>query len=390
MSGVQRLGTWFSRIWTGQDKVTCPFCLRECRLKDNETTCNAVEGCGREIPRLYLANYRELPPLFVPIIGWPECGKTCSLISTVQTIRHMNRLWEGFSYDYPNKETLDWIRQFVIAVAAGHESPPDRTQKETQPSFIIPLRNLPERWRGPGCHGRTLVIRDFSGELFRQIGSIAPDQFSFLRQSRTLTLMYDLANLISPQPVNVGYTLDQLLSVYCDALMNEPGSGKATNSVKRIQRMRLNVIVVLSQADKLLNDPRFPSHLAQYLKQDPIADAVAGRLQIVDGNGTSPHDPFGGMPASNHAKWPSTTMNEYLEVMGRASDAIQEYLVAQSADAENLVANAKEYGIRLRFALTSAIGEDAAESKAIWRPTRILDPLFHALDFEVATERASM
>ena len=54
-------------LFSPRQRVTCPSCLRESRLRAADLTCNAAGGCGKAMPANYREKARELPPLFVPI-----------------------------------------------------------------------------------------------------------------------------------------------------------------------------------------------------------------------------------------------------------------------------------------------------------------------------------
>jgi hypothetical protein len=341
--------TWLFGPPTTQ--LECPYCLDTIRLTESESTC---PGCTKEVPPDYRDEYQAVPPFFVPLLGWTSSGKTMALMAMTLTIEELPRIWPGFSYTVASQETRDWLqsnRQQFLATGTLADST-DPTGE--QPAYMMLMRQF-LRWRGRGHSGRTLVVRDFAGEHFKNL-TIPADQMRFIKQANTVMMMFCLSDLENVDSNQTQFAMHELLETYISTLRRS-----GTN----VKNKRTRVVIVLSQADRMYGSRVLPAHLENYLMSDPIAEAVQ-------------------TPGAK--EWDNQRMAEYVEEMSRASDHIQEFLMDRHASARNLRNLANDNRISLKFCITSATGADVDRQggKLVGKPVprRILDPLFSALEFE--------
>jgi hypothetical protein len=240
------------------------------------------------------------------------------------------------------------------------------TPPGVQPAYIFLLNNLPPRWRGREHTGRTLVLRDFAGEIFSGEGkyeAIPADQLSFIAEAEVVMLMYSLTDLTPGKSMGVR-SMDQLLDNYVISMVRHLAKEKNVDfkiALEKFKQSKRKVIVTLGRADELKDDKKLPPHLSNYLSEDPIDQAVRG----------------------TPVEWSEKELGLYLEKLDRASEAIREYLEEYYEDARNMVRKAKDNNIQIEFCLTTSTGPVRLEggSEARLEPQRILDPLLAALKF---------
>ena len=364
-----------ARIWdyffNPRRRVRCPYCLKYSRLHRSDANCQNP-ACGRTLPDLYLAECDRMPPLFVPVLGWTGCGKTWSLFSMINTLEKMTKVWGEYTCQVAETGSLTWLRNFVRVMMFGTSEDREKLDKGTppgiQPAYIFLLNYLPQRWRGRDHTGRTLILRDFAGEIFSGEGkyeAIPPDQLSFIAEAEVVMLMFSLTDL-TPGKAMAVRSMDQLLANYVISMVRQIAKEKNLDfptAQKKFREAKRKVIVTLGRADELKDDNKLPTHLSNYLADDPIDKAIRG-------------DGF--------VNWSEKEMGLYLEKLDRASDAIREYLEHRYPDAQQMVRIAAQNNIQIKFCLTTATGPvklSGPASEARLEPQRILDPLLAALKF---------
>jgi energy-converting hydrogenase Eha subunit A len=200
---------------------------------------------------------------------------------------------------------------------------------------------------------RTFVFRDCPGEAFNNF-QIDESQLSFLLQTQTAFCMISLPDLDPPN--RESWSMEEILQTYINAL------GKNVN----LRQQHRRFVVVLSKSDAIRG--KMPRHLSEYLERDPVVELVQ----------TGRRNDFS-----------EEAMIRYLEELGRASDAIREWLEG-FPQGKRFVNFAKEYNIDLRFSVISALGGPAESGKlqGPWTPYRVLDPIFWALELHSRTPTA--
>src|SRR4051794_30108596 len=82
--------------------LTCPYCLGVVSIPDRRRKGEGVldelpcPASSARLPLKYELDYEQVPPLFVPMIGWTSVGKTVYLYALTMILAKMGRLWRGF------------------------------------------------------------------------------------------------------------------------------------------------------------------------------------------------------------------------------------------------------------------------------------------------------
>jgi hypothetical protein len=150
-----------------------------------------------------------------------------------------------------------------------------------------------------------------------------------------------------------------------------------------VKTRKLGVVVVLSQADRLLAEPDFPRHIGDYVRSDPIVRAVAENRPRAN--------------TEQDREKAEEELKGYIKTMNGMSEDIEQYLLKKQPAAMNgMLGMAARNNVRLRYCLISALGHEPDRSYK-WDPPhdkrkgrlletavayRVLDPLFSALELE--------
>lgn len=320
-------------------RLICPYCLAEIRGGKNIMRC---PRCKHDLPVQYVHDYEQVPPFFAQVFGWSRVGKTVFLSALTLMLMKMASVWPKYACS-PATDASQRKVQEINEFLANGKMPP-LTQLGPQELYIMLLKGM-ERWGG-----RTLVTRDCAGEIFDTM-QVPVDQAPFLLNAPTTFMLISLPDL----PKSGGRSMDMLMNNYINTLMH--------NGVD-LERERRKLVVVLTKADLI---PNLPPNLRQYLVSDPLwaAASAPGRVREMD----------------------VMAMQEYLEIMGRVSDAIENWLQSD-ASGLNFVRLGKGRNIELRFSLVSstgaAVGEDGSMPQTL-EPRRVLDPYFWALELQSRT-----
>jgi len=317
--------------------LTCPYCLKAVRLP-NEAGASYCPECQSEIPVRYKHAFKEAPPLFVPVIGWTQVGKTVYLQALTMMTEVAGRRWAHFLASPITAASQHFLEDVRTAKKKGIMPKP--TPLGENEAYIMLMEQM-ERWGG-----RTLVLRDWAGENFREF-AIAETQVPFLKEARTVLMMFSLPDLENaPEKA-----LPDLLNSYVHTLLHYEVD---------LKRYHRNIIVVLSKADMI---DGLPDSLRDYLMSDPfgLAQSLSG-AQTFDG----------------------IAMEAYMERLKRVSDAIAEWLEHSHEGTYGLIRLARKWDMKLVFTIVSSTGSNVAENSQLpgqFQPCRALDPFFWALEF---------
>lgn len=335
----------FSLIFGRKIRLQCPYCLTEILIPREEVNCT-TPGCGRELPRQYKNDYQNALPFFVPLVGWPNVGKTVFIQALTLVVERLDRVWPEFHYFPLTQFTLETQRLVRAAIDKNQLPPP--TPMGIKDAFMMQMKNM-ERWGS-----RTLVIRDCAGENFGDF-EFHVDQAQFVIGARTIFFMISLSDLDGASGRE-----EQLLSM--NDLMHSYVSTLQRHDVDP-RRHRRNVVVILSKADQIAG---LPDHLRAYLNDDPIWAAIG--------------------PGTTAGPRATPTMHAYFERLERVSAEIGDWLAHQGIGI-TLMRLAKDMKMHLRFALVSSTGgrvdpRGNGMLEQRWQPFRVLDPFLLALEFE--------
>jgi hypothetical protein len=275
------------------------------------------------------------------MFGWSQVGKTVYLQSLTLVLNHMANVWPSYALSPATDLSIELLRE--IRTKLAHGQMPEATLVGEDATYIMQLYGM-ARWGN-----RSLVTRDFAGELFDSMVISAAD-VPYLPYAPTTLMMIGPDGDISNQG---GRTMEQLLNNYINTLLHY--------DVDFLISPR-TIIVVLTKADSI---PDLPSSLRAYLLSDPIGTAISTERQrvVLDDAG----------------------MTSYIDTMAAISDQIQKWVYDGSAHGKTFIRMAAQRKIELRFTLISSTGAAVQPGIGLMEqlaPRRVLDPYFWALEFQ--------
>lgn len=337
--------------------VTCPFCLEQVMLLANTTHCPA-DGCRHELPPRYFERGPQMPVMFVPLLGYSNCGKTVCLNTMIWNLERLPALWPGFFVQPLTDETDGWVR--AVRIRLENKTLPVSTQDADMGTpYVFGLENL-RRWRNRQFHGRTLVVRDLPGERFMSGAGVPDDIMRWLLRARVLMMMFAISDLEDATRNTSQARMSDLMNRYVMAMER--------NGVNLKER-RPTVILVLSQADQFLDATHnWPQNLVDYVRNDQI-------LRDLESDTAGEFD--------------DAKLSAYLRGLEAVSNDIRDHLLSRQSQRgpfRAMLAQAESRGIRLRFTMLSALGQEPDRAALTFKekvsPFRVLDPLFTALELE--------
>jgi len=322
----------------GKQRIICPFCLAEIRGGKKLESC---PRCKMDLPVQYVNDYNENPPFFAQVFGWSQVGKTVFMSALTLMLVKMSKVWPRYAHSAATDASQRKVQEIHELLAKGKM--PEMTQLGSEEVYIMLLRNM-ERWGG-----RTLVTRDCAGEIFDNL-EVPVDQAPYLLNAPTTFMLVSLPDL-----VDSGRSMEMLMNNYINTLMKHGVD---------FSKERRKLVVVFTKADIIQN---LPANLRNYLIKDPLWAAIntRGSVEQLD----------------------AAAMQEYLEIMGRVSEAISDW-IQQEASGKAFVRLAEIKKIDIRFSLISSTGADVGEDKVMpvtLAPRRVLDPYFWALELQSRT-----
>jgi hypothetical protein len=296
-----------------------------------------VKTCKSELPIQYIDEYKNHPPLFVPVFGWSQVGKTVFLYALTLMLKEMSNIWPNY-YPVPtNDVTQEKIKTINSFLENGIM--PSMTKLGEQDVYIMLLNNM-ERWGG-----RSLVLRDCAGETFDTM-KIDINNAPFLLHAPTTFMFVDYSDMTALN----GSTVDMLMNNYVNTFMRHD---------KKLKKQNKSVVVVITKGD-IISD--LPSQLRRYLIEDPIWAAV------------TKEGPTNQMYANE--------VDNYLKKMSLISNQIKEW-IGRDAPGKAFLRNAEDKRIDLRFSIISSTGTPVNDNEPITiAPKRVLDPFFWALELQ--------
>jgi len=320
-------------------QLICPYCLAEIRSWNKVDLC---PKCKADLPVQYADDFAGHPPFFAQVFGWSQVGKTVFLSALTLVLVKMAKVWPRYTYGAATNASQRKVQEINEYLAKGKM--PELTQLGPQEAYIMILWDM-ERWGS-----RALVTRDCAGEIFDTL-QVPVDQAPYLLNAPTTFMLISLPDL----PTSGGRSMEMLMNNYINTLMK--------NGIN-FKKERRKLVVVFTKAD-IIQD--LPANLRNYLVSDPLWAAVnaTGDVKQMD----------------------ATAMQEYMEIMGRVSDAIRDW-IQRDASGKNFVRLAENKNIAMRFSLISSTGAPVSEDGSMpvaLAPHRVLDPYFWALELQSRT-----
>ena len=72
--------------------ITCPYCLKP--HDSNSPSC--ADDTNLVIPKAFIDQYDQAPPLWLATFGYPQVGKTTYRNALALVLEGMSRHWPGF------------------------------------------------------------------------------------------------------------------------------------------------------------------------------------------------------------------------------------------------------------------------------------------------------
>jgi hypothetical protein len=317
-------------------RIICPYCLAEIRGGYKKESCPV---CKKELPVQYVHDYETCQPFFVQVFGWSKVGKTMFLSALTSVLMKMSKIWPEYYCAAVSAVSQSKVQEINDYHARGQMPTP--TQLDGNEVYIMLLKNM-ELWGS-----RALVTRDCAGETFENF-KVPVEEAPFLLNAPTTFMFISLPDL----PNSGGRSMNMLLENYVNTLMKY---GINFDTEKR------KLVVVFTKADLIEN---LPANLRNYLISDPIWAAINSSQEV--------------------PQMDAVEMQEYLEAMGRVSDALRDW-IQREASGQVFVRFAVSKNIDVRFSLISSTGspvDNNATMKEALAPRRVLDPYFWALELQ--------
>ena len=301
----------------------------------------------------------SIPPSSLEVFALPGHGRTSFLWAMLFTLRQLSRVWPGYlcwPLDAESGRSLVDIHQ---QLRDGHLPEPWSAQSVSR-RYALHLRNM-NPWGE-----RFFVVWDRPDPAFSSERQSDTAQMGTVDWNRPALWLLSLADLDDVPGRFLDLTLDNLIRV-------RHGSGE----VAREHPLRL--ILVFTKADSI---PDLPTVLRAYLKEDPLAKALA----TASGGLFKAHDEIDLYPiaaAPEMGSYPQgDPLGKYLESCTSIDKVARDWMNSNSAG-RALLSRATDLGIDLRFSMVSATGSGLASNGHLataWSPRRILDPYFWSLE----------
>jgi hypothetical protein len=290
----------------------------------------------------------ETPPLWssLELLGAPQHGKTSFLWALSYMARNLSLIWPKYAC-WPQSATWDICFRAMLA-ALDHRELPGETSSGSRLGLSL---------RGMGRWGdRRLFVEDDRDPVFGvSEGTVTnPREVNW---GVPVCWLLSLPDLGTEEAQVVDLQLDNLIRA-------------RLRSARSFEAQPLRLVIALTKADRI---PGLPPELRDYLKNDPLAEIVEAESVFSDGGEKS---------ARPMLHFDERSVQLYLETLGGIHQKVAAWL-ATTLPGSLLARRADAHHITLRFCLLSATGSDLRNNGHLaipWRPRRVLDPLFWALE----------
>ena len=276
----------------------------------------------------------------------PQHGKTSFLWALSFMARKLGLVWPEYVF-WPQDDTTDESFRSMLRTMDHRELPAEATPSS---QLRLSLRGM-ERWGD-----RRLFVEEGRDPVF---GAVAEDGVS----QREFNWGVPVCWLMSLP--DLGTEDSQFVDLQLDNLIRT-----RMRSARSYEGEPLRLVVALSKADRI---PNLPRELREYLKIDPLAAVVKAETALSE-MGVEPDRPV--------LHFDSKAVQLYLETLWGVHETIADWL-RTTLTGSLLARRADAHQISLRFCLISATGSDLRSNGHLaipWRPRRVLDPLFWALE----------
>jgi hypothetical protein len=290
------------------------------------------------------------PPIMrwstLEILSAPQHGKTSYLWALSHMARNLGLFWPRYAC-WPPDAAMDTSFRAMLTALDQRQLP-----TETSDSSRLGLSLLSmARWGD-----RRLFVEDDRDPVFGLTEGTATN-------SREVNWGVPIVWLLSLP--DLGTEGAQFIDLQLENLVRA-----RLRSGRSFEGKPLRLVIALTKADRI---PGLPPDLRDYLKADPLAEVV--EVEAASSNGGKklvrpvPHFDDG-------------EVEQYLKNLREIHQKVATWL-ATTLPGSLLARRAESNHIDLRFCLTSATGSDLRSNEHLaipWRPRRVLDPLFWALE----------
>lgn len=290
----------------------------------------------------------EPTPLWssLELVSESKHGKTSFLWALSYMARNLSLFWPKYAC-WPQDAAMDASFRSMLGAFEQREIPGE-TMALTR--LGLSLRGM-ARWGD-----RRLFVEDDRDPVFGVPEGTATS-------SREVNWGVPICWLLSLP--DLGPEMAQVVDLQLDNLIRA-----RMRSARSFEAQPLRLVIALTKADRI---PGLPPDLRAYLKVDPLAKIVEAQSAFSGGEG---------QPARPALLFDERSVLAYLEILGGVHQKLAAWL-ATTLPGSLLAHRADAHHIDLRFCLTSATGSDLRSNGHLaipWRPRRVLDPLFWALE----------
>lgn len=282
------------------------------------------------------------------LLSAPQHGKTSFLWSLSFMARKLSLFWPEYvcwPQDDASKKSFETMLQ-----AMSHRELPVVGSASSR--LLLALRGM-ERWGE-----RRLFVEDDRDPVLG-IDKDMPSSQRDINWGVPVFWLLSLPDIAMEDPQLIDHRLDEIIRA-------------RMRSNRSFEAQPLRLVIVLTKADRI---PNLPRGLREYLKGDPLAAVVKAEAALSD------------MNPERRTEYPvlhfdSKAVQLYLETLWGVHEQITDWL-RTTLTGNLLTRYADVHHITLRFCLVSATGSDLRRNGHLaipWRPRRVLDPLFWALE----------
>ena len=288
------------------------------------------------------------PPLWssLELLSMQKHGKTSFLWALSHMARNLSLFWPKYAC-WPQDAAMDASFRAMLG-ALEHRELPGETS--TSNRLGLSLRGM-DRWGD-----RRLFVEDDRDPVFGVAEGTTTN-------SREINWGVPICWLLSLP--DLGTEDAQVVDLQLDSLIRA-----RLRSARSFEAQPLRLVIALTKADRI---PSLPPELRDYLKDDPLAKIVEAKSAFLGEDGE---------PARPALHFDERAVHLYLETLASIHQKVAAWL-ATTLPGSLLTHRADAHHITLRFCLISATGSDLRSNGHLaipWRPRRVLDPLFWALE----------
>lgn len=316
-------------------RILCPFCLKPHDFNASRL-CSDYQNL--EIPQTYIHEYREVPPLWLATVGFPEHGKTTYLAALSLMLQNLTRVFPSLYFRELDNYTIDELRNIRKEAEKGKN--PDATPKTMSRPMLLSVYNLPK------TGSRCLVMYDVAGEVYRNLGEME----THVPSLKEVTTTWFLVSLDDLESKSDKMTITELFNIYLTGMQS-----------MRINLRGRNLIVVYTKADKLKH-----KEIRSYLQSDPLQSLT--------------------LPHVDHTIISKFNYDQYINSMEKMSIELEEFTRQRVPLGASFINMVRAQGMNLVFCVASALGDSPDTETRRLRVDatryRVLDPLFWAIKLE--------